>query len=361
MKGFALSGPEVTPTALGLFLAYLPLFAGATLLTTLALVELRRWVLVSAAALAATFIFPIAACWVWGGGWLAHLGHTLELGHGFVDFGGSALLLWLPATFAGGILLLQPRTPREPREGPPPAYFPLLANVGSLLLGLGWIGWTQSAPFHTYAATLDLHRAGLSALMGIAGATLTSQLYAWLVTGEIEPLLAARGQAAGWGAALAGAAFLPPWAALVNGLLAGLLFPLALYLIEDVLRLHDSSATLPLGLTGGLWGLLSLGLIADGRWGQGWNGIQPLANGVQLPGVQGLFFGGDGGQLLAQLIGLMALGLWGLGWGLLLGIIARPRPIPVPPVVDESPNTTESDSTEAESEEIEMKEATPCA
>jgi len=57
----------------------------------------------------------------------------------------------------------------------------------------------------------------------------------------------------------------------------------------------------------------------------------------------------------------MALGLWGLGWGLLLGIIARPRPIPVPPVVDESPNTTESDSTEAESEEIEMKEATPCA
>lgn len=324
MTGFALAGDEVTPTALGLFLSYLPLLTGAALMLTLALAELRRWVLLLAGALASAFIFPVAACWIWGGGWLSHIGETLALGHGFVDFGGSALLLWLPATLALGMLLWQPRRAREADPGPPPAHFPLLANLGALFLGLGWAGWTLASPFHTYGATLDLNRAALSAFLGIAGAVLTSQLYAWLVTGEPEPLLVARGQAAGWGAILAGAAFMPPWAALMVGLIAGLLFPLALYLVEEVLRLQDRTATIALGLSGGLWGLLSVGLMADGRWGQGWNGVAPLNGAELLPGVQGWFFGG-GGQLLAQLAGLVVLGLWGLLWGTLLGLLARPR------------------------------------
>ena len=224
LSGFFLSGPEITPAVLGLFLAYLPLMAAAVLLVTLALADTRRWLMVTAGALAGTLVFPVAACWMWGGGWLAHLGDTLALGHGFVDFGGGALVLWLPGALALGILLFQPRhTPEDP-PAPPPAYFPLLANLGVLLMGIGWIGWTLSAPFHTGGATWDWNRAALSALLGMAGATLTAQLYAWLVTGELESLLAARGLAAGWGAALAAAPFVPPWAALVIGLLGGLLF-----------------------------------------------------------------------------------------------------------------------------------------
>ena len=50
----------------------------------------------------------------------------------------------------------------------------------------------------------------------------------------------------------------------------------------------------------GLWGVLSVGLFADGKsnYGGSWNGV----NG----GVTGLFYG-DAGQLVAQLIGVATL------------------------------------------------------
>jgi Amt family ammonium transporter len=52
--------------------------------------------------------------------------------------------------------------------------------------------------------------------------------------------------------------------------------------------------------TNGLWGVISVGLFADGRsnFGGAWNGV---------PGsVTGLFYG-DAGQLVAQLIGVATL------------------------------------------------------
>lgn len=321
LKGFAFTGTALTETAISLFLTYLPLIISATVLSVLALANARRWLMVLAGALMGTVIFPIAACWAWGGGWLATLGFNLELAHGFVDFGGSGLTLWLPASMVTGILLFQERQPVETLPTVPPAYFPLLANLGAMLVGIGWLGWALSTPFHTYGATLNWHHTALNILLGMAGAVLTSQLYAWLVTGEPEPLMAARGLAAGWGAALAGAPFLSPWAALITGLLAGILFPLALYAVENSLRLGDTSATLTLGLAGGFWGLISTALFANGQWGQGWNGIESTGP----AGIAGLFAGGSK-QLVAQLVGILALGMWGLLWGVILGLIAKPRP-----------------------------------
>lgn len=319
MTGFALTwdaGEIVSPTALALFLNYLPIMVGAVLLVTLSLAEARRWLIVLAAALMGALVAPVAACWAWGGGWLSQLWRTMELGSGFVDFGGSALLFWLPASLSFGILVLQPRRPASEVSAPPPAYYPLLANLGALFIGIGWIGWTLSGPFHFYGATFDWNRAAINMFLGMAGAALTSQLYAWLATGDIEPLFAARGLTAGCGAILAGAAFLPPWAALVVGLVAGLVFPFLLYVTEVLLRLKDSAATVALGLTGGLWGLLSVGLFADARAGTGWNGM------TGARGVAGLLTQGES-QFVAQLLGLLAFGLWGLLWGLVLGGINR--------------------------------------
>jgi Amt family ammonium transporter len=325
LSGFGLSrgGEPLAPAALGLFLTYLPLIASAALLVTLALSDGPRWVMVVAGVQAATVVVPLGAAWTWGGGWLSQLGHTMELGQGFVDFGGSGIVLWLPAAMAAGVLLARPPAPEpDGPPAPPPAYFPLLANTGALLLGVGWLGWALSEPFHTFGAALDWNRAAVNVLLAMAGSVLTSQLYAWLATDEVEPLIAARGLTAGWGVSLAGAPFLPGWAAIMVGLIAGVAFPLALYLTDGVLRWKDSAATVALGLTGGLLGLLGVAFFADGRWGAGWNGVEGTG------GVAGLFAGG-GGQGTAQFVGLVALALWGLLWGALLGGLARllaPRP-----------------------------------
>ena len=54
----------------------------------------------------------------------------------------------------------------------------------------------------------------------------------------------------------------------------------------------------------GAWGALAVGLLADGSYGAGWNGV---------PGpVRGLLFG-DGRQLLAQLIGVVTNVLFAFG------------------------------------------------
>lgn len=316
LAGFALSGDEVTPRALDLFLSYLPLLSAAVALAVLALSTQPRWVMLVAAGVLAFWVWPLAACWVWGGGWLAQLGATEALGHGVVDFGGSALVLWVPAAFAAGVLLSAPRRPQRERPALPPSYAPMAAALGGWLAALGWLGWALGAPFHTYGATLEWSRTALSLLLSMAGALFSALAYGWLVSGAPEPLLAGRGMLAGLAAALAGAPFFTPAAAFGLGLLVGLLVPPVLYLVEERWRLADEAGLLALALSAALVGMLAVGLLADGSTGQGWNGITAGA-------VRGLLIGGGAAQLGAQFTGLVVLGVWGLMWGAALGGAAR--------------------------------------
>jgi Amt family ammonium transporter len=325
LAGFFLSGSAASSSITRVFLTYLPLVATAVLLVALALAQTRRWLMVSAGLLMGAVVMPIAACWTWGSGWLSHLGQTLELGHGFVDFGGSTLVLWLPSVFVLPILVLQPRELGSGRPTPPATYAPFVSNVGALFMGFGWLGWVLSNPFHIGGAVLDWNRTATSVLLGMGGAVVTSQLYAWLMLGRPEALLASQGLGAGWGAVLGCAPFLPPWAALIVGLLAGLLFPLVHYGLRAGLRIQDSASAVALGLVSGPLSLIGLVLLADGRWGQGWNRIGAPVEGVTAGVGVGNIFAMGTGQLAAQLFGLGALGLWGLLWGGLLGLVASPR------------------------------------
>lgn len=325
LSGFFLSGKAITPAVLHLFLAYLPVIATAVILVGGALAQTRRWIMAMVAVLTGTIIVPVAACWMWGSGWLSHIGETLGLAKGFVDFGGSTLMLWLPGMVVLPILLLQER-PTDVAATPPANHAPLVSNIGSLIMGIGWLGWSLSQPFHVDGAVLDWYRVALNILLGMAGAVVTSQLYGWLVTGRPETLLAAQGLAAGWGAVLACAPFVPVWAALAIGLLSGLVFPALHYAITIGLRIRDAATPVALALTSGLPGVLGIAFLADGRWGQGWNRMGLTPDGaVTGAGVMGLFISGNMQQLSAQLIGLVALGLWGLLWGVVLGVIASPR------------------------------------
>ena len=339
LSGFLLADEASTPEALALFVTYLPLVATAVLLPVLSVSgRARGWQVAIGGVVMAAVLFPVAACWVWGGGWLAHLGITLERGHGFVDHSGSGVVYLLGGMAALGALVglgqrLPAGDPGQPEEMPP-AHFPLLANLGALLLGLGWLGWSLSIPFHVVGADLNLPRVAVNGLLAGAGAILASQIYCWITVGRSDALMAARGAAVGFVAISAGAPFLPPGAALMTGALAGLLLPLGVYVVERVLRLPDGTATVALGTVGGLWGLLAVALFADGRWGQGWNGVGvEQYHAVVGQGVTGFLpaqgFAGDGaGQLIAQLAGIGAIALLSflIGWLAFLGLNLPYRP-----------------------------------
>lgn len=339
LAGFFLAGEAATPEALALFVIYLPLVATTVLLVVLSLSgRARGWQIAVGGLIVTAVLFPLVACWAWGGGWLAHLGFTVERGHGFVDHAGSGVVYLLGGMAALGALVgLGGRLPRGEPEQPeemPPAHFPLLANLGALLFGLGWLGWSLSVPFHAAGAQISLPHIAVNGLLAGAGAILVSQVYCWVTVGHADPLMAARGAAAGFVAISAGAPFVPPWGALVIGALAGLFLPLGVYLVERVLRLPDETATVALGIAGGLWGLLAVALFADGRWGQGWNSVGLAEyHTVAGQGVTGFFpaagFVGDGlGQLIAQLAGIGAISLLAflVSWLVFLGLNVPYRP-----------------------------------
>jgi Amt family ammonium transporter len=326
LRGFFLTGGAASDEAGALFVGYLPMAAAAVLLVVLgAGGRARGWQVTLGGLATATVIFPLVACWAWGGGWLARLGSTAGRGHGFVDHAGSGVVFVLGGLAALGALLAtgvrRPRVEPGQTDELPPAHFPLLANLGALLIGLGLLGWSAGRPFHAAGADLSASRAAINVLLAGAGAILAVQTYCWLTVGHADALMSARGAAAGFVAIAAGAPFVPPWAALVTGALAGALLPLAVYLAERVLRPFGGGAVVALCVSAGLLGLLVVPLFADGLWGQGWNGVPGDYRGEVDQGVTGFLpaarlANGDGpAQLIAQVAGAVAIGLIALGGG----------------------------------------------
>ncbi len=319
LRGFALGGETYNADVYLLFLSYLPAVGTAVLVALLALSKHVRQVhLFVIGLLISGFIYPLFGNWVWGGGWLANLGLNLQLGHGFVDLAGSGTIFALASLVAlSGYLLIRPLRPVE--QGParlPPLHFPLFMITGALLALVGWAGLALGNPFAHDQIVPSL--VVVNGMFAAAGGALVVAAYSWFVTGAPNALAAGRGMVAGLVAGSASAAFVPAWASLVIGAIAGVLLLAGLYLWEQVLRLDDPAGTVvTLGLPG-IWGLLALGIFADGRWGAGWNevGVQQYM-GISGQGISGLLLARgyqpvEAVQLRAQLVGVVALLVVGL-------------------------------------------------
>jgi ammonium transporter, Amt family len=133
-------------------------------------------------------------------------------------------------------------------------------------------------------------------------------LYMWARYGKPDPTMAANGLLAGLVAITAPCAFVNAPCAVLIGLIAGILVVLSVLFIDGVLKVDDPVGAVSVHGVNGLWGLLSLGLFADGTYGAGWNGVEGT--------VRGLFYGGGGGQLAAQAIDCVVVIVWafGLAW-----------------------------------------------
>jgi Amt family ammonium transporter len=316
LRGFFLSGEASTPAAMNLYLAYLPPLAVATILPTLSLRErMPGWMATLGGLIIAALVYPVVGNWFSGGGWLMYIGDTLGLGHGYVDLTGlstAAVVGGLSALL--GILFFGRRLPPL-REGEvpalPPVHLPVLAVLGAALFAIGGMSLTAANPLHTESDLMTV-RVGVNLVLAVAGGAFLPCLYTWFTTGAADSLMAARGATAATLGVAAGLAFVPPWAALAIGATAGLLVPLVAFTVRYLLRIEDPTGAVPVGLLGGVLGVVAVGLFADGSTGQGWNGIGPeVYLGVAGQGVTGLFpaagFAADWpGQINAQLVGLAA-------------------------------------------------------
>ncbi len=242
------------------------------------------------------FVYPIFGNWVWGGGWLSQLGVAFGLGHGHVDFAGSSVVHMVGGVAAlAGAIVIGPRYGKYGKDGKVntiPGHNIPMAIIGTFILAFGWFGFN---PGSTLAGG-DL-RIGIVAvntmLAGGAGA-LTALFFMYAKGGKADPGMIANGMLAGLVAITAPCAFVSSISAVIIGAIAGILVIVVYNFLDTKLKIDDPVGAFAVHGANGAWGVLSLGLFADGSYGDGWNGVAGP--------VKGLFYG-DSSQFFAQLIG----------------------------------------------------------
>ena len=245
------------------------------------------------------FVYPIFGNWVWGGGWLATLGSNFGLGHGHVDFAGSSVVHMVGGVAAlAGAIVIGPRIGKYGKDGRVntlPGHNIPMAIIGTFILAFGWFGFN---PGSTLAATdLRIAVVAVNTMLASASGAFIAMIYMWNKYGKPDPAMIANGMLAGLVAITAPCAFVNALSAIIIGAIAGVLVIFAALFIDRKLKIDDPVGAVAVHGVNGFWGILSLGLFADGSYGDGWNGV---------PGtVKGLFYG-DASQFVAELIGGLA-------------------------------------------------------
>ncbi|MFW6243508.1 MAG: ammonium transporter [Desulfovibrionales bacterium] len=242
-------------------------------------------------------IYPISGHWAWGSlygaaGWLES-----AFSVPFSDFAGSSVVHsvggWV--ALAGAIVV----GPRLGKYGPDrkakaiPGHNIPLAALGVFILWFGWFGFN---PGSTTTADASIGAIAMNTSLAASGGTLAALLFSWLRFGKPDMSMTMNGALAGLVGITAPCATVSPAAAIIIGLVAGVLVVLSIEFIDKVLKVDD-----PVGAVGvhgvcGAWGTLAAGLF-------------------NLDG--GLFYGGGFTQLGVQIVGVLAFFVWAFGAGLL--------------------------------------------
>jgi Amt family ammonium transporter len=264
-------------------------------------------------------IYPVFGGWVWGGGWLAQLGYRSGLGHGAVDYAGSGVVHLQGGALAFiTALLIGPRIGKYTKDGrvnPIAAHNVPMVMLGTFILAFGWFGFNAGSSL----AGID-GRIGIIAtntMLASASGAIAAMAYVWLTTGKPDPSMMCNGMLAGLVAITSPCAFVTPVGGFVIGLVAGVLV-VASVRFFDRLKIDDPVGAISVHGTCGAWGLISVGLLSDGSYGQGWSGVGATeylgSAGAALKGVTGLFYG-DSKQLVAQFIEVIACVAWNVAVG----------------------------------------------
>jgi Amt family ammonium transporter len=318
-SGWGLSGAGYAAPVAAFFLYMVAFMDTTATIPTGAMAERWKWkAFVGWGLFCGAIFYPLFGAWTWGGGWLNQLGNNLDLGFGYVDFAGSGVVHAVGG-FAGlaGAIVLGARIGKYGPDGKPrtlAAHNIPLAMLGTFILLFGWFGFNAAS---TFAAT-DVRFAVVAVNTAIAAAVGGTIAMFWAMKrlGKPDPGMMANGMLAGLVAITAPCAFVQPWAAAAIGAIAGFI------VIESILFIERKGIDDPVGAISvhgvcGIFGVLSIGIFSDGRYGGGWNLTDTSATAGK--GVTGILYGngkflGSGsfgelgwGQLASQVIGALVI------------------------------------------------------
>jgi len=288
-SGFFLSGLAYDVTTAELWIFQMVFAATAATIVSGSMAERTKITSYMAYSfIVSAIIYPIYGHWIWGGGWLS----KLPFGAGAVDFAGSGVV-----HAVGGILgftgakLLGPRTGKYGPDGEPrqiPGHNIAYVVLGTFILFFGWFGFNAGS---TLAAT-DLRISVIATNTFLAGvsAIVLTVYWRYIKTGKIDLLVATNASLAGLVAITAPCAFVPTWAAVVIGAIGGIIMLASTDFIEKILKVDDPVGAISVHGAAGIWGILAVGIFADGTYGD----------------VSGLIVGNTS-QIIAQIISAVVL------------------------------------------------------
>ncbi len=305
-KGFFLSGASYDVGVMVMFLFQMVFMDTAATIVTGAAAERWKFAAFSVSSMAlAAITYPLYGNWAWGGGWLSQLGANYGVGHGYCDFAGSGVVHAVGGISALAVsMIIGARIGKYTKDGKPnpmPGHDMTMVLIGCFILAFGWFGFN---PGSTLGASGNGNlRIGIIAVNTmLAGCTgsIASLLYMWIRFGKPDASMAGNGLLAGLVAITAPSGFVNTVGAAIIGFFAGMLVCLSVEFFERVMKVDDPVGAISVHGACGLWGVISVGLFADGtsNYGGSWNGV----NGS----VTGLFYG-DPSQLVAQVIGCATL------------------------------------------------------
>jgi Amt family ammonium transporter len=317
LSGFFLQGiPLSVPGILAFFMFQMVFMDTAATIPTGSGAERLKFIgFIIMGFMVSMIIYPLAGNWVWGGGWLANLGRIAGLGNGAVDFAGSGVVHMTGGAIGLAVaLVLGPRIGRFNEDGSAnaiPGHNIPMGILGTIILFFGWFGFNPGSSLGIQGALINLVAlAVVNTLLAGAAGGLSAMTFMWL-TGPAkkpDPSMSVNGVLAGLVAVTAPCAFIDIWAAVVIGLIAGVLVCFATSLLEKW-GIDDPVGAVPVHLFNGAWGVIAVGLFANG------NPDTAAWNGIETP-VRGLLYGGGFGQLGAQLVEATAIFavVFGLSW-----------------------------------------------
>jgi ammonium transporter, Amt family len=314
--GFLLTGiPVATSGVFAFFLFQMVFMDTAATIPTGSMAERLKFVgFVLMGLWVSMFIYPLVGGWVWGGGWLQNLGRIAGWGNGAVDFAGSGVVHMIGGSVGlAGAIVLGPRIGKFNKDGSAnsiPGHNITIGILGTIILFFGWFGFNPASSLGFTGASRDLAvLAAVNTLIAGALGGCAAMTYMWLFGAAKKPdaSMSVNGTLAGLVAITAPCAFVDPWAAAIIGLIAGVLVCWASVTLEK-LKIDDPVGAVPVHLVNGAWGVLAVGIFANGNpETAAWNGMESA--------VTGLLYGGNT-QILAQLSELVSIFVVvaGLSW-----------------------------------------------
>ena len=243
-----------------------------------------------------TLVYSVVSHWIWSpDGWL--------FSKGMQDFAGSTVVHYQGALAAlAGALILGPRVGKfgtDGRANPIPGHNLPYAVLGTLILWFGWFGFNPGSTLSVdfggfgYFAYVAI-TTNLAAAAGAVGGVTT----AWVVLKKPDISMMLNGVLAALVAVTAASGFVAPWAAVVIGLVSGVIAVVGVIAVERI-GIDDPIGAVAVHGMSGVWGTLATGLFAV-----------PALAGRLNTGTGGLVYTGSFHQLGVQALGLVAVGMF---------------------------------------------------